>query len=258
VAFDLGAYLDRIGLARAAVAGGGVPSVDRLVFAHITTIPFENLDILLGRPIPIDLDSVFGQLVTARRGGYCFQHNALFAAALRALGYRVVTLAGRVGPERLTASRTHMLLEVAIDDRPFIVDVGFGGHTPVRAIPLEVGTYATSHGELVLRDDGDGHLALDLVGFDTLYWFTREAQYPVDYEVANHYTATSPESYFVSSPRLALITEHGYRGYTDGQLSERGADGTAKQTIAPERFVAMLREAFTLEFPESTRFRGVG
>ena len=258
VSFDLDAYLSRIGVARTALAAGGVAGLDLLVFAHVTAIPFENLDILLDRPIRIDLDSVFAQLVTARRGGYCFQHNALFAAALRALGYRVTELAARVGPSRTQASRTHMLLEVAIDGATWIVDVGFGGHTPVRAIPLRVGEHTTTHGVLVLRDDGDGAHALDLVGFDTLYWFTREEQYAVDFEVANHYTSTAPDSYFVTSPRLALITEHGYRGYTDGTLSERHADGTVTtRTIGAADFVAVLHDAFGLDFAASTRFRGV-
>jgi N-hydroxyarylamine O-acetyltransferase len=258
VSFDLDAYLARIAVPRGAVARTNAASLDALVWGHLTHVPFENLDILLGRPIRIDLDSVFAQLVTARRGGYCYQHNTLFAAALAELGFEVVPLAARVGHTRQTASRTHMLLEVHLDGRAYLADVGFGGNCPTRSIPFVLGDYPSRHGTLRLRDDGDGHYALDLDGYDTLYWFTREEQYPIDYELGNHYTSTHPDSYFVSSPRLALITGDGYRGYTEGQLSVRGAGGVVSKTQVPaESFVDMLAASFGLEFPPGTRFRGV-
>jgi N-hydroxyarylamine O-acetyltransferase len=258
VSFDLDAYLARIAVPRTMIARANAASLDALVWGHLTHVPFENLDILLGHPIRIDLDSVFAQLVTARRGGYCYQHNTLFAAALRELGFDVVPLAARVGATRRTASRTHMLLEVHLDGRAYIADVGFGGNCPTRSIPFVLGDYPSRHGTLRLRDDGDAHYALDLDGYDTLYWFTREEQYPIDYELGNHYTSTHPGSYFVTSPRLALITDDGYRGYTDGQLTVRGAGGVVSRTAIPaDHFVDMLATSFGLELPAGTRFKGV-
>src|SRR4051812_46933180 len=73
-----------------------VETLRALHFAHATHIPFENLDILLGRPIRLDLDSLIAKLIDGRRGGYCFEHNALFAAVLEAAGFRVRRLAARV------------------------------------------------------------------------------------------------------------------------------------------------------------------
>ena len=60
-----------------------------LHLAHATHIPFENLDVLLGRPIRLDLASLLAKLVAGGRGGYCFEHNLLFASVLQTLGFSV-------------------------------------------------------------------------------------------------------------------------------------------------------------------------
>src|SRR5688500_1067883 len=91
---DLAAYLARVGLATApAPTAAGLAE---LHLAHATHIPFENLDVLLGKPIRLDLASLQQKLVRDRRGGYCFEQNLLFAAVLEAVGFRVSRLAARV------------------------------------------------------------------------------------------------------------------------------------------------------------------
>src|SRR5712671_5691298 len=92
--FDLPAYLARIGYS--AVVRPDLGTLRALHEAHVTQIPFENFDILLGRGIRIDLESVQAKLVRGGRGGYCFEHNALFAAALEAIGFAVTRLSARV------------------------------------------------------------------------------------------------------------------------------------------------------------------
>src|SRR5436189_3482 len=93
--------------------------------AHAIRIPFENLDIMLGRPILLDLPSLEAKLVQARRGGYCFEQNTLFAAALGQLGFDVTTLAARVRLNRARiAPRTHMLLLVTVEGNSYVADVG--------------------------------------------------------------------------------------------------------------------------------------
>src|SRR4051812_17349400 len=95
---DLKEYAARVGY-----TGEFTPTVETLKalhLAHATHIPFENLDVLLGRPIRLDIDSLWAKLVNGGRGGYCFEHNALFAGVLEAAGFRVRRLAGRVGAAR--------------------------------------------------------------------------------------------------------------------------------------------------------------
>jgi len=91
---DLAAYLRRV-----EYEGPLEPTAEvlrALHLAHATHIPFENLDILLGEPIRLDLASLQAKLVGANRGGYCFEQNALFAAVLEEVGFAVTRLAARV------------------------------------------------------------------------------------------------------------------------------------------------------------------
>ncbi len=124
-ALDLAAYLQRVGY------GGSLdPTLETLRalhLAHTSAIPFENLDIPLGRGISLELADLQAKLVASRRGGYCFEQNALFAAVLESLGFKLLRLAARVrfGATEIRP-RTHMLLEVEVDNEPWLADVGFG------------------------------------------------------------------------------------------------------------------------------------
>ncbi|MEO5867651.1 MAG: arylamine N-acetyltransferase, partial [Sphingomonas sp.] len=124
--FDLDAYLARIRLpARPTLDALGLAALQR---AHRLAIPFENLDIRLGRGIRIDSASVFAKLVTAKRGGYCFEQNRLFGDALAALGFVVRPLLARtwLGVSE-TPPLTHTLSLVHIDGQDWVADAGFGG-----------------------------------------------------------------------------------------------------------------------------------
>jgi N-hydroxyarylamine O-acetyltransferase len=94
MSFDLDAYLERIRLPEPPAPDAS--GLARLQLAHRLAIPFENLDVRLGRGIRIDGDSVFAKLVTAKRGGYCFEQNQLFGDALAALGFHARPLLARV------------------------------------------------------------------------------------------------------------------------------------------------------------------
>ncbi len=125
--FDLDSYLARIGLGELPKAdAAGLATLQR---AHRLSIPFENLDVILGRGIAIDSARVFGKLVIGKRGGYCFEHNRLFGDALDALGFTARPLLGRVWINRPDAvpNRTHTLSLVTIDGQDWIADTGFGG-----------------------------------------------------------------------------------------------------------------------------------
>jgi N-hydroxyarylamine O-acetyltransferase len=202
---DLDAYLERV-----AYGGALASDADTLAGlhrAHAATIPFENLDIALGRSIELDLDSVQDKLVRRLRGGYCFEHNLLFAAVLERLGYAVTRLAARVQPAR-PGPRSHMLLRVVADGRPWLADVGFGasllGPMPLESATAHQGgwTYRLSAAE----PEPWRLLAGRADGWADLYAFTLEPQRPIDYTVYNHYTSTHPRSPFVGQV-VVLRTE---------------------------------------------------
>jgi N-hydroxyarylamine O-acetyltransferase len=241
---DLDAYLKRI-----AYAGALTPDADTLHGlhrAHAATIPFENLDIVLGRGIEIDLASVLGKLVRRQRGGYCFEHNLLFAAVLERLGYDVTRLAARVQPAR-PGPRTHMALRVMAGGRPWLADVGFGASL-LEPLPLESVTARQGGWTYRLEsvDPDVWQLWADRPdGWSDLYAFTLEPQRPIDYAVYNHYTATHPRSPFVRQV-VVLRTEpdvqHALRGR---QLTTTRPDGaTETRPLTADELPAVLAGTF--------------
>jgi N-hydroxyarylamine O-acetyltransferase len=227
--------------------------------AHALAIPFENLDIQLGRPIRLAEESLVDKLVTQRRGGYCFEQNGLLAAALEALGFGVVRLAARV---RLGATqllpRTHMLLEVEAGGLPYIADVGFGVDGLYRPIPLHPGEYESAGDHYRIEaSDGVYVLSAERAGsWLELYAFTREPHHAVDFELASWYTSTHPQSRFVTT-LTAQRLEPGRRSrLRDRELvvTENGQE-TRAEIASPEELVDVLAHRFGLEFPAGTRFR---
>jgi N-hydroxyarylamine O-acetyltransferase len=133
---NLDAYFERINW-----GGGTNPTFETLaglLRAHLLLIPYENFDILLGRGIRLDIDSVQAKLVHAHRGGYCYEHATLFAAVLERLGFQTVRHAARVilFASITGAPRTHMFLTVRLPNGVFIVDPGFGPFASRVPIPL--------------------------------------------------------------------------------------------------------------------------
>ncbi|GAA2385578.1 arylamine N-acetyltransferase [Streptomyces glaucosporus] len=223
---DLDAYLARIGH-----TGDLSPTAETLRAlhrAHVLAVPFENLEIVLGRPVPLDLPALQDKLVRRARGGYCFEHARIFAAALERLGFGVTGLSSRVGmgSDRLRPA-THAVLRVETAETPdtgrvWICDVGFGS-SPLEPIEFADGAGTTDGGrsfrlerrtvrlgttlaaeEWTLRErrapvdgdlrggDGDGWL--------DLHTFTPNPQYAVDWVVGNHHVSTHPRSPFVRRP----------------------------------------------------------
>lgn len=257
---DLAAYLRRTGYA--GDIAPTLPALQALHLAHATKIPFENLDILLGRPIALDLASIQAKLVSRRRGGYCFEHNLLFAAVLRAFGFEFTQLAARVR-YRSTAllPRTHMLLLVEAAGGRWLADVGFGGEGLLLPVPFgtgeEVQHYAWRYRVIeeagagwVLQSQRDG-------GWHDLYAFTLEPQLAVDYEIANHYVSTHPRSRFVQTLTVQLPRPERRMILRDRELVEdRGAGLRASsRTLANEdELLQVLRQSFRLDFSPGTRF----
>jgi N-hydroxyarylamine O-acetyltransferase len=255
--FDLEAYLARIGY-----AGPRAPQLavlEELILRHQASIPFENLDIQLGVPIRLDLPSLEAKLVRGFRGGYCFEQNTLFAAALSALGFAVETLEARVRPTSdAFLPRTHMTLRVTLPEGAFLCDAGFGASGPLVPVPFD-GAAVERHGAAVrLSPEGrwtvlQGRTA---AGWTDLYAVEREPAFAVDYEVANHFTSTSPESRFVVSLTAQLSTPEACHVLRNRVYTvTRGGKTVEKRVESPEELLALLADVFGLRFPEGTRFR---
>jgi N-hydroxyarylamine O-acetyltransferase len=261
---QLDAYLERIGY-----SGDLRPSLrvlEALHLAHATHIPFENLDVLRGVPIRLDLESLQGKLVDARRGGYCYEHNLLFAAVLEELGFTVTRLAARVRHRATRINpRTHMLLLVDVDGARWLADVGFGAEGLLLPVPFGSGqesaqfawTYRVAAGPRGPAPRGGYEWMLQSRhGQDwvDLYSFTLEPQLPVDYEVANHYTSTHPESRFVKMLTVQLPTPQARTALRNRELVVDTGEATATRVMADDEEIRrVLRETFGLPAPADLR-----
>jgi arylamine N-acetyltransferase len=208
------AYFGRIGYA--GPAEPTVETVRALVAAHNRSIPFENLDPLLGIPVAdLSAAALIDKLVHRRRGGYCYEHNGLMGYVLEKLGFGVQRFAGRVvwmNPGGPLPAQTHQVLSVAVPgvDGPLLVDVGFGGQTLTSPIRLEAGPVQETRHEpyrLCERDDGFQLEAQIGDAWQPLYTFTTRPQPRIDLEVGSWYVSTNPNSHFVTGLTAALVTE---------------------------------------------------
>lgn len=251
---DLDAYCERIGY-----AGPRRPTLQTLRAihaAHPAAIAFENLDPLLGRPVALDMDSVQRKLVQARRGGYCFETNGLFAAVLRAIGFELTGLAARVliGHAPGTSRRSHMLLKIDLEEDAYIADVGLGSWALSAPLRLDdEGEQQTPHGLFrIVRDGGFLEEQTKIEGaWKSLYRFTLEETYPQDYEVANWYTSAHPESQFRKRLMAARLPMGRRLGMLDNRFSIHYSDGRVerRELQTAEEIAGILETEFAIALP---------
>ncbi len=258
---DLERYFDRIGHRLPHERTATV--LHALTQAHVQSIPFENIDVFLGRPIRLEPDALYHKLVSSRRGGYCFEQNGLFLEVLGRLGFQVRPLraAVRLGePDRRVPVRhTHLVLEVRINDEPWITDVGVGSASLTRALRLAADVeQPTPHGTRRLQRQG-GKWFHQVRHGDTwvdVYEFDGSAMLLPDRVVANWYTSTSPDSRFRRELGMAKALPEGrwvsLRGH---ELTLRGADGSAKKELitGSQHLFDVLHRYFGIDLAKNTQ-----
>ena len=255
-AFDLPAYLARIGWLESDVRT--LEQLSGLMRAHMAAIPFENLDVLLGRPIRLDPASLQSKLVHARRGGYCFEHTTLMAAALQQLGVKPKHHSARVVliTPRPVSPRTHMFLTVKIDGQTYVVDPGFGSIGP--SGPVLLGGDASPQAGHVMAREGNGWVlrARRADGWADAWVSDLEESPPIDFEVSNHFTATHPSSPFVNRLMLRALIPGGYVGVMNQTVTTH-LGGTALTSELGNRAAlrALLVARFGFDLPEVERLR---
>ncbi|XRQ06715.1 arylamine N-acetyltransferase family protein [Actinomadura welshii] len=259
---DLPAYLKRIGH-----DGDLTPTASTLRAlhrAHVTSIPFENLEIMLGRPIDPSLAAVQAKLVDSRRGGYCFEHNRLFAAVLEELGYEVTALTGRVtmGTRKIVAP-THAMLHVRPPEQPrdepaWLCDVGFGAG-PLEPLQFRDGDEVEQDGWHFRLQKGRATTAwapgtanwelhqLRPEGWVQRHTFAMNETFRVDFDVLNHYVSTSPRSPFTKRPFTQRFTPEVLHVLDGTTLTTTRPDGTTDtRTLAAEQLPETLASLFDI------------
>jgi len=230
---DLDSYMKRIGYSGPRTAT--LETLRALQALHPRAIPFENLDTLSGRPVALDVRSLERKLVQARRGGYCFEQNLLFKHVLAALGFDAVALAGRVVWERPAGevrARTHMVVLVALGQRRYVCDVGFGGLTPTAPIELTPDVEQPTPHETfrVVREASELAVEARVRGdWKRLYRFDLQEQHQVDIELLNHYVMTHADSPMRSRLLAARTAADRRFGLGNGTLSVHHLHGASEQ-----------------------------
>ncbi|MEU2348877.1 arylamine N-acetyltransferase [Modestobacter sp. NPDC049651] len=251
---DLAGYLDRIGHAGPVAPTGAVLAA--LHRAHVAAVPFENVDVVLGRPVAVDLDGVQAKLVHARRGGYCYEHATLFAAVLEEAGFGVQRLLARVGGDRVRPRpRTHMALHVHGDDGEWLADVGFGN---ALLAPLPWGdagwhrqggwSYRMTAGPedtwQVEQRTGDAAAVL--------YHLVDEPVHASDVVLSNHFTSTHPGSPFVGQLVAIRKDDDSFvRLHGTARHVERPDGRVEEQRLSPAEAVRVLREEIGVLLPDA-------
>ena len=242
-------YLSRIGYVgpRDATAA----TLRALHERHLLSVPFENLDIHLGREIVTDEQRIVDKVVAERRGGFCYELNGAFAALLRALGFDVTMLSARVPRADGTTSPEfdHMTLLVHIDGERWLADVGFG---ECFLHPLRLDERGEQHDpagtfRIEQRDDRDWLLSSSS---HPEYLFSLEPHTLADYAGMCHYHQTSPQSSFTQKRVCTLATATGRITLRDDRLivTENGAkhEEPIEDNAA---WRAVLRARFGVEVP---------
>ncbi len=260
--FDLPAYLARIHLpARPTLDGHGLHALHR---AHRLAIPFENLDVALGRGVVIDSAAVFAKLVTAGRGGYCFEHNRLFADALAALGFTARTVTGQVLLSgTATPPGTHAFQLVTLGGQAWIADPGFGGsYAPPMPLADGAEATATDGARFLLQQDGtewlllrdgdpgttDGRGEGDGGGWRPQYRFTAAEVTDAALAAGNAWAAGDPASRFVQHRIVSIVLPHGFARLTDRHYRRQvGTEVSAGEITDPRVYRMRLSLMFGID-----------
>jgi N-hydroxyarylamine O-acetyltransferase len=248
---DLGSYLERIGLGL-----DPHPSLAALHRAHVTSIPFENLDPYRGVPVSLESEALERKLVAERRGGYCFEQNLLLRAALEALGAEVDLLLARVrvgAPPGVMRPRTHLVLRVRGHGGVWLADVGFGVGTLLEPLPFGPGeAHEQSGWRFRVVEEADEHVLQSQTEgeWQDLYAFLPYPVPFVDVETSNWFTSTHPRSPFVTHLIVASQHDDGTRlslsDRTDLALSEQTPAGTTVTPVSREAIPELLETRFGL------------
>ena len=237
------AYLERIGF-----DGPREPTVevlDALIDAHLKAIPFENIDIVEeGYEPSLAIPTLFDRMVAHRRGGYCFELNALFQALLTELGFECYSVVCRILFVDLVPR--HRGIVAVVDGKHRYVDVGLAGPIATASLLMEPGLVQhTSGGDFCFERDGDmwaivkqGETTMRTVGFFDV------PAIPEDFIPINSYVARGNTGKMWRQYVLSLFTERGYVSIdgdvfaekVDGVVTKREIDAKETQRLARERF----------------------
>ncbi|MDX2362364.1 MAG: arylamine N-acetyltransferase [Crocinitomicaceae bacterium] len=217
-------YLNRIKLDECTADLAGLMKLQE---HHTENIPFENLDIVVGRTIALNHDHLFEKVVMKKRGGYCFELNVLYAELLRSLGFFPKPVLGRVwlSNPKGTPPRNHLANLVELEGRTYVTDVGFGGL--ITRFPLDINVSSPvndNDGIVRVIPFTDGQFMIQRQtekGWENQYSFDTVEISEEDIDISNYYMSTHPNSHLIHHKIVGRNTKDGRIGLFNNKLSTR-------------------------------------
>jgi N-hydroxyarylamine O-acetyltransferase len=238
---DVEVYLKRIRYQAPVINRPSASLLRSLHRAHLFNVPFENLDIHLGRKIICDETRILHKIVNEHRGGFCYELNGAFAALLRALGFRVTLLSARVAREDGSCGPEfdHLTLRVDLEE-PWLADVGFGEGF-LEPLRLGSGMEQAQSGRvyrLTSRPTSGLPSTYSEFGLEVMlegnwkseYAFSLQPRQFSEFAGMCHHHQTSPESHFTRQRICSLATPDGRVTLSDDKLTETHC-GSRQETL---------------------------
>lgn len=255
---DLASYRRRIGY-----SGPLIPTLDTLAELqrlHIAAIPFEAIDVLLGKGADIGPEAVDAKLLSGKRGGCCLEQNLLFARVLNQIGFKTDILMGRVfrgSPPSDPQPRTHLVTCVTIEGQQWLADVAFGAYVPPRPLSIDLESAQTTQFDTyrIVRTSNGISLEM-LIGarWECLYWLSMDPVFPSDLMMANWYVSANPNSPFRCQLIAARTTPSARFALLQNRLTTHFPNGRRKQSIlSAVEIESALSELFGIEVVPSWR-----
>lgn len=253
-------YINRIGFD--GELSVNLETLKRLHRKHVASIPFENLDVLLGKVISFDDDHLIEKILKNGRGGYCFEQNHLFARVLEHVGFKVTPMISRVrwqvAPEVATPL-SHMVLKVECDEGAYLSDVGFGGLGLIE--PIEITLERVQHERfeprrLVERGNLLVHQVFLKDMWQDVYLFEDQRAPEIDLIVGNWFSCTHPDARFKRGIVISMANEEKRITLNNATLMTRvhGEAPVTQEIKSYPELLDVLKVEFGLSFPPDTRF----
>ncbi|XP_012972598.1 arylamine N-acetyltransferase 1 isoform X1 [Mesocricetus auratus] len=270
---DIEAYFERIGYNNP-VYTLDLATLTEVLQHQMRTIPFENLNMHCGEAMDLGLEATFDQIVRKKRGGWCLQVNHLLYWALTQMGFETTMLGGYVyivPVSKYSSEMIHLLVQVTISDRNYIVDAAYGGsyqmwepvelasgkdQPQVPAIFRLTEENETWYLDQIRREQhvpNQEFVNSDLLEKNTyrkIYSFTLQPRTIEDFEYANTYLQISPVSVFVNTSFCSLQTSEGVCCLIGSTIARRkfsykeNVDLVEFKNVSEEEIEDVLKTAF--------------
>lgn len=258
---EIKAYLERIGISDEKI----IPSYESLLKlqrAHLFTVPYENIDCLSTEPLSLKISDLYEKVVIKKRGGFCFELNRLFEDLLKSLGFQAKSYFARFWrDEEGIPIRRHRVVEVTLDGKKYICDVGIGAVCPRFPLLLSEGLIQEDFGESYkfIYEEKYGWVLYEYrhAQWQRYFSFTTEMTTEEDFEVITHFCQTHPKSKFNKKLMVALKTPDGRRSIDTNTYKEFVGKSLTyiEENMNEDRLSEILIEKFGIRITENLKLK---